>query len=311
MGDALNTALKIRWGYALTHKWLLSGSVGLEFLDSAISSSPIVGKDEIWSANISVAYNNDIFEPRLSERAGGKQPSFELRFGAFSDSIDSNIIRDSSAGIIGTDIDLENLLGLPDEETLLQFDAIYRIATYHRLELGYLETAKSGLTTLQVPVTFGDEQFAAGTTINSSFDTKILRIGYAYSLINDAQKELGIMGGLHFSRFNTQISAEATGQLVTSKAATPLPVIGLHGSLALGQKASLGAIIQFFRMDYDRYEGSLSYITLDLQRRFGDYFSIGVAYNYYAMNLDSRDNDVRGSLEVRHQGPAIFVSVRF
>ena len=311
VGDALNTALKVRWGYEVTKKWLLSGSVGLEFLDSAISSSPIVGRNEIWSANISVAYNNDIFEPRVSERARGEQPSFELRFGVFSDSIDSTIIRDSSSGIIGTDIDLESFLGLPDKETLLQFDAIYRIATYHRLELGYLETARSGLTTLQADLNFGDEQFTAGTTITSSFDTKILRIGYAYSLINDAQKEVGIMGGLHYSRFHTQISAEATGQLGTSKAATPLPVIGLHGSLALGQKASLGARIQFFRMDFDRYEGSLSYITLDLQRRFGDYFSLGVAYNYYAMNLDSRDNDVRGSLEIRHQGPALFVSVGF
>ncbi len=311
VGDAFNTALKVRWGYEVTKKWLLSGSVGLEFLDSAISSSPIVSKNEIWSANISVAYNNDIFEPRVSERAGGKQPSFELRFGAFSDSINSKIVRDSSAGIIGTDIDLENLFGLPDEETLLQFDAIYRIATYHRLELGYFETARTGLTTLHVPINFGDEQIAAGTTINSSFEAKILRIGYAYSLINDAQKELGIMGGLHYSRFDTQISAEATGQLVTSKATTPLPVIGLHGSLALGKKASLGARIQFFRMDYDRYEGSLSYITLDLQRRFGDYYRIGVAYNYYAMNLDFRDNDVRGSLEVRHQGPVLFVSVGF
>ena len=119
------------------------------------------------------------------------------------------------------------------------------------------------------------------------------------------------MGGLHYSRFNTQISAEATGQLVTSKAATPLPVIGLHGSIALGQKATLGARIQFFRMDFDRYEGSLSYITLDLQRRFGDYFSLGVAYNYYEMNLDSRHNDVRGSLAVRHQGPVLFVNIGF
>ena len=31
-------------------------------------------------------------------------------------------------------------------------------------------------------------------------------------------------------------------------------------------------------------EGSLYYLTLDLQRRFGENFSVGVAYNYYAMN---------------------------
>ena len=99
--------------------------------------------------------------------------------------------------------------------------------------------------------------------------------------------------------------------MVSSNASTPLPVIGLYGSLSLGRQASLGARLQFFRLDFDRYEGSLSYITLDIQRRFGDNFKIGIGYNYYAMNLDSRDNDIRGTLENRHHGPVLFVSAGF
>jgi outer membrane protein len=309
--DALNTAVKLRWGYALTNKWLVYGSLGLEFLDSEITNSPIVDRDELFSASISVAYNNNMFQPRISDVPTAGKPNFEFRLGAFSDSIDSTIVRDSSAGLVGTDIDLENLLGLPDDETILHFDAIYRIGTYHRLELGYLATARSGQRTLQNDLDFGDQQFPAGTTVSSHFDTKILRVGYAYSLINDAQKELGIMGGLHFSKFSTEITAAATGQSENSNAATPLPVIGLHGSLALGEKSSLGARIQFFRMDFHRYEGSLNFATLDWQRRFGEIFSVGLAYNYYALNLDSHDNDVRGSLEVRHHGPELFLNVGF
>jgi outer membrane protein len=310
-GDALNTAVKLRWGYALTDKWLLYGSVGLEFLDSEITNSSIVDRDELFSARISVAYNNNIFQPRFSDIPAAEQPTFEFRIGAFSDSIDSTIVRDSSAGLVGSDIDLENLLGLPDDQTILHFDAIYRIGTYHRLELGYLATSRSGQRTLQNDLDFGDARFPAGTTVSSHFDTKILRVGYAYSLINDAQKELGIMGGLHFSKFSTEISATATGQSEISNAATPLPVIGLHGNVALGENSSLGARIQFFRMDFHRFEGSLSFATLDWQRRFGDTFSAGIAYNYYALNLDSRDNDVRGSLDVRHQGPEFFIKAGF
>ena len=119
------------------------------------------------------------------------------------------------------------------------------------------------------------------------------------------------MAGLHFARFETSISSAATDQIVNSNAATPLPVIGLHGSLSLGKKATLGAMVQFFRMDYDRYEGSLNYLTLDIRRQFGDIFTVGLGYNYYALNLDSRDNDVLGTLNVRHHGPALFVSAGF
>jgi outer membrane protein len=310
-GAATNTALKVRWGYQLTEKWLLSGNIGVEFLDDEISMSPITDKDSLWSTTISVAYNSDIFQSRGPERAGRRQSRFEFRAAAFSDFVDTRIQRNSSAGIPGSEIDLENILGLPDEETILQVDAIFRIGDYHRIELGYFEVERSGTATLPSAVDFGDEQFVAATTVDSSFDTSILRIGYAYSLINDAQKELGLMAGLHFSKFDGEISSSSTGQRAASSVETPLPVIGAHGSVAIGKKASLGARVQLFRMDFDRYEGLLSYLTVDLQRRFGENFSVGLAYNYYLMKLESNEDDLTGSLQIRHSGPALFVSAGF
>ena len=158
---------------------------------------------------------------------------------------------------------------------------------------------------------FGDELFVAGTTVNSNAETKILRLAYAYSLINDAQKELGFMAGVHYSTLRTEIFAPETGQRDVSDATVPLPVIGAHGSIAIGQHASLAARLQIFRMDFDRYEGLMNYASLEFQRRFGETFSVGVAYNYYGMKLDSRDDDLTGVIQVRHHGPVVFVSAAF
>ncbi len=105
---------------------------------------------------------------------------------------------------------------------------------------------------------FGDELFVAGTTVHSSAETKILRLAYAYSLINDAQKELGFMAGVHYSTLRTEIFAPETGQRDVSDATVPLPVIGAHGSIAIGRYASLAARLQIFRMDFDRYEGLMN-----------------------------------------------------
>lgn len=310
-GSSLSPELTLRWGYALTDRWLLSGSLGLEFLNSAITESPIVDRDELFSASISIAYNNDLFQPRVSDRPPPEQPRVEIRFGAFFDSIDSIVVRNAADGAIGTDIDLESLLGLSDEETLANLDVIYRIGTYHRIEFGYLGADRSGQKTLERTIEFGDQVFPAGTTIHTSFDTSIYRLGYAYSLINDPQKELGVMGGVHYSKFKTEVVESDSGQREVSNAATPLPVIGLHGSVALGQKSRLGARIQFFRMDFHSYEGSLNFATLDWQRRFGESLRLGIGYNYYAFNLESRENDVRGTLEVRHHGPEVFFNMAF
>jgi outer membrane protein len=310
-GDSLNTAFKIRWGYAVTDKWLLSGDFGLELLDTSITDSPIVGEDRLLSTSISLAYNANIFQPRASNRTGPRQPRFEIRLGAFSDNVDSKIVRESTAGVPGSEIDLDEILGISTQETVMQLDTIFRIGNYHRLEIGYFEMSRTGLTVLQEPVTIGEEDFAAGTTLESSFNSEILRFGYAYSLMNDDQKELGVMAGMHYSKFNTVIVDTDSGQRAESSATTPLPVIGLHGSVALGQKMTLGARIQIFRMDFDRFEGSMNYATLDLQRHFGENFSVGLGYNYYALKLISREDSSRGSLEVRHQGPVLFLSSHF
>lgn len=64
-------------------------------------------------------------------------------------------------------------------------------------------------------------------------------------------------------------------------------------------------------MDFDNYEGSLNFATLGWRRQFGDTLSAGLANNYYALKLNSRDNDVRGSLEVRHHGPELFLNLGF
>ena len=310
-GDSLGTSLRVRWGYELTDKWLLSGFAGVEFFDSAISNSPIVGEDKVWSTNISIAYNSNIFQPRISDRTGPHQPRFDFRLGAFRNNIDSKIVRESSAGVPGSVIDLEDVLGISTEDTVMQLDAIFRIGVFHRLELGYFETSGNGAAVLQEPLTVGEEEFPVNATLASSFQSEILRFGYAYSLMNDEQKELGVMAGVHYSKFKTVIEDPDTGQRTVSNTTTPLPVIGLHGSVALGQKTTLGARIQIFRMDFDQFEGSLNYATLDLQQHFGENFSIGLGYNYYEYKLSSKEDSSRGSLEVRHQGPVLFTSFHF
>ncbi|MCH8250198.1 MAG: MipA/OmpV family protein [Proteobacteria bacterium] len=311
-GDAAtNLAFKARWGYALSEKWLLSGAVGLEQLDSTITNSPIVDQDNIWSARIGLAYNADLFQPRIYDDSAPRTPKFDLRVSAFQDSVSTKVARDTSAGVPGFEIDIEDFLGAPDEKTVLQVDATVRLGHYHRLEFGYFELGRNSTTTLASDLSFGDELFTAGTDVDTRVDARIFRVGYSYSLIRDAQKELGVMVGVHFLEFEADLSAGATGQAERSSAGTPLPVIGAHASIFLGEKTTIGAKVQIFRTDFDRYEGSLNFATLDVQYRIGEAFSVGLGYNYYGMKLTSSDSNVNGYLKVRHHGPAAFFTIGY
>ncbi|MEJ2298813.1 MAG: MipA/OmpV family protein, partial [Woeseiaceae bacterium] len=148
-GSATNVALKVRWGYELSPRWLLSGSFGYEFLDDSIASSPIVDKDGTWRARIGLAYNSDVFQPRDYDHSAPPTPDWELRVGGFADSISSTVGRETAGGQPGFDTPLEDILGVADSKTVPQFDATIRIGHYHRLEFGYFELGRSSEKVLE------------------------------------------------------------------------------------------------------------------------------------------------------------------
>lgn len=299
-GSVVNAWVGFTVGYRLSRQWLLTSTVGLEFLDSAVSASPIVEHDRIWSASIGLAYNADLFEPQDHDE-GQQQQAIELRFAAFGSSIDSEVVRDASNGQPGDEIDMEDVLGVPNSETILQLDAIFRVAYYHRFEFGTFELKRNSTKTLTQDINFGDQTFIAGTTVETRMESEVLRVAYGYSLMRDGQKELGVSAGVSFLQFETELQASATQQRDRVKVSTPLPTLGVFGSLALGSKWRLGADIDVFALDFDHYDGYLAYASLGLDRKFGDLIRVGVGYNLYTIRLESKEDRLRGTLKSRHR----------
>ncbi|MEJ2275527.1 MAG: MipA/OmpV family protein [Woeseiaceae bacterium] len=310
-GSATNVAVKLRWGYELSRRWLLSGSFGYEFLDDSIASSPIVDKDGTWRARIGVAYNSDVFQPRDYDHSAPPAPRWDLRIGGFADSISSTVGRETAGGQPGFETPLEDILGIADSKTVPQFDATIRIGHYHRLEFGYFELGRSSEKVLEQDIVFDGVTFPSGSAIATSVDAQIFRAGYSYSLLRDAQKELGFMVGLHITDFAVDVVSSTGPQTGGTRANTPLPVIGAHATIHVGEKTSIGAKAQFFRTDFDRYEGSMNYLSFDIQHRIGRGFSLGLGYNYYGLALTASGDRSDGYIDVRHHGPTLFFSVGY
>ena len=91
----------------------------------------------------------------------------------------------------------------------------------------------------------------------------------------------------------------------------PLPTLGVFGSVAIGSTWRLGADINVFGLDFDQYDGYMAYLNLGLDRKFGEVISAGIGYNIYAMSLNSKDDDLNGTLKMRHHGPKLYLSFLF
>jgi outer membrane scaffolding protein for murein synthesis (MipA/OmpV family) len=306
-----NVAAKLRWGYAFSDKWLLTGKIGFEKLGSEIMASPIINRDRVWSAGVALAYNANVFMPREYEGPVARERDFELRISGFNDLVDTKVARDTSDGVPGFETDIEEFLGVADKETVLQVDASVRIGFHHKLEFGYFQLGRKSVTTLASDLEFGDQVFAADTDLNVHVDARVFRAGYAYSLIRNAQLEFSVMAGVHSINLETDINSDSTSQRARSKAGTPLPVVGAQASVYLRDDTKVGAKLQIFRTDFHHYEGSLNFATLDVQHHLTDRVSLGVGYNFYGVKLTSRNNELNGYLKVRHHGPLIFLAAGF
>lgn len=310
-GSSVNTSVGLSLGFELSPRWLLQTRIGVEFLDSAVEQSPIVDRSRLWSGSISLAYNQDLFEPR-DYFGPDKDQNVEIRLGAFNSRIDTRLLLDASDAQPGDDLELEDFLGVADNETVAQVDAFYRVAFYHRFDLGYFKLTRSSSTTLQRDMWFGDELYLEGSNVKTSDESRLLRLGYSYSLMRDGQKELGLTAGLGYLKFESDISEDDDQQQPERvRVEGLLPTVGIFGSAPIGDKWRLGADIDLFTGEFDRYRGYMVYLSLDLERKFNENFGAGIGYNFYGMRLKSTNDAFDGTLRIRYQGPKVYLSVKF
>jgi hypothetical protein len=129
--------------------------------------------------------------------------------------------------------------------------------------------------------------------------------------MRDGQKELGVKAGLSYVSFDAELGEVDSPDKQQLSARAPLPTIGALGALTLGSNWALRADLDLFVLDFDRYSGYMGYLGLDLERKFGEVFRAGVGYNFYALHLTAKDEDLGGEFDLRIHGPKAYISFTF
>lgn len=60
--------------------------------------------------------------PRDYDFSAPVEPRFSLKIGAFRDRVDAAVLRDATGGLPGFEFDLEDVIGVTDDKTVLQLD---------------------------------------------------------------------------------------------------------------------------------------------------------------------------------------------
>jgi hypothetical protein len=217
------------------------------------------------------------------------EETFSISGGVFLPSFDTSAQVDTSLGI-GTEVNLEDDLGLSSNETTYWGDVTWRFARKHRLSAAYFSFTRDANAVAIEELTIGDETFPVGASLSTEFKLQIVPIAYSYSFMNENKYEFGASLGLHWYTMDFSVAGSASindedlNNSVSVDANAPMPLLGLFFDYYFTPKWSAGFHGQFFALDLDddtfSFSGTVTNLRLNTEYWVFNNLGLGAAVNW-------------------------------
>jgi len=229
-----------------------------------------------------------------------------ISLGAFITDRESSTRLDSDRGD-GTDIDMEDDLGLESSTSVARLGGYVWLGRRHRIDGAYFDLSRSASIPIQETIDFGDETFQINTTLNTESDLTIIKADYTFAVLAKERGFLGVTAGLYIAETSFALSQPTLGRAETEDVTAPLPLFGLRGDYVVGERITLHGAVQWFGYKTDELDGRLTDFYFGGDYGFGQRMAVGLAYNKVSMNIGAQeDNGFTGRLDWGYDGLMLY-----
>ena len=241
---------------------------------------------------------------------------FYFALGAFVPKTSTSAQLNSPAFPVGTVIDFERALGMETQKVVPEAFARWRFAERWRLELAYFELNRSGDAVIQQEIHWGDQDFLAGTEIQSKFDFSDLRTSVGYSVFKRPDKDVGVALGIHAATYDVSLSAVGTGLIGGStseehKLLAPLPVLSIYGQFALTDEWAVETRLDRFAITFNNIYGNITSSVVDLNYQPFRHVGFGIGYRSFFINVRVTRPSWTAIFSQSYQGPFAYMNASF
>ncbi|MEJ1960052.1 MAG: hypothetical protein WDO56_00255 [Gammaproteobacteria bacterium] len=250
--------------------------------------------------------------PKKDQVASPITDHFALRVSYFAPTVDTLLRLDRSTGQPGTELKVEDDLGLPDKPKEGRIEMIIRLRERNRLRVDYLKLTRYGDQVLNRTINFGDSTFLVNDRAETSIDYRALGLTYTRSVLYFDRFELGVGLGISLLEAHAKGEVKARNVKESEDGVAPYPTIALDSTWRISKRWSFNARGQTFTAHVSDFNGSMSDYHGDIQYRWARNFSFGLGYTSLRLRGESTSTkNMPGKLNQDIKGPEFFIRASF
>lgn len=234
--------------------------------------------------------------PVASTRATGEVYRIEVSGSLWNPSV-FGVISSEQFGIAGTEISFTNDLGFKSKR-FGDVRLVLRPGKKHKLRVQYTPVSYSAESTLSRDIVFNGILYPVNVPVQSTFDWKVLRVGYEYDVIYTDRGFFGILIEGRYTQMNASLKSPVNNEFTRAKA--PLPSLGAVARVYPIRNLSITAEASGLRLPNidDKYEAN--YLDVDVYGTFNFTRNFGVQGGWRRMNTYLRVESDIG--DIKFQG---------
>lgn len=219
---------------------------------------------------------------------------------------DTKLRVDPTALQQGTLIDTEGDLGLEEDQVLTQAELTLLPGERHLIRLSALSSRRSAQTIIDRQITFGDDVYNVNERVDSELDLSLFGLTYGYRFFVHNRAELTGTFGIQIASVEANAEVRSRVNREAEDGVAPLPLLGVEGRFDFTDRWSAEARFQYLSANIDEVEGSIMDGRLALTWRLNPYLVFGLGYRRFSVEIDSRNLDDPGRVDMKIAGPLLF-----
>jgi len=223
----------------------------------------------------------------------GEDYHIELSFN-FWNPTPEPFINSEALGILGTDIDLVNDLGI-EKQRLKDLRLVLRPGKKHRFRINYLPMNYDAESTVRRTFVFNGLRYPVGLPVATTAEFKAWRFGYEYDFLYRERGFLGVLFDVKYTDINVGLNSPLGDEFL--KQAAPLPTIGGVARVYAAKNVALNAELSYFKIPEsasEDYQGR--YLDFDINATFNPHRNVGIEAGYRKIDLNYLAKKDSGSL---------------